>query len=47
MRIYLDRTFAPHYEILFLVKKWRPIYGYFNRMFADIRRRVSLVILDK
>jgi hypothetical protein len=45
VRIRVDRTFT--FEVYFIVKHWRPIYRHFNRLFADIRRRVSLVITDE
>jgi hypothetical protein len=44
MRVVYDRTFGR--EIYFVVKKWRPIYRYFNRLFCDMRRPISFSITD-
>lgn len=45
VRVIIDRTFSREYY--FVVKVWHPVYRHFNRIFCDVRRRLSFAIVDE
>ena len=45
MRIQIDRRMG--FEIYVIVRKWRAVFLKFNRVFCDVRRAVSVAIVDE
>ena len=45
MRIQIDRRMG--FEIYVIVRKWRAVFLKFNCVFCDVRRAVSVAIVDE